>query len=61
MLILTRRIKEAITIGDEVKLTILSVKGRQVSIGIDAPKTVSIHREEVLEKIKKVLVENSSS
>ena len=47
MLILTRRIQEAIMIGDDVTLTILSVRGNQVRIGIDAPKNVEVHREEI--------------
>jgi len=47
MLILTRRISEVITIGDDVKIKILSVKGCQVRIGIDAPKGVEVHRKEV--------------
>lgn len=47
MLILTRRVHEAIKIGDNVTVTILGVKGNQVRVGINAPKEVSIHREEV--------------
>ncbi len=52
MLILTRRISESIIIGDDVKLTVLGVKGNQVRIGIDAPKDVSVHREEIYMRIK---------
>ena len=52
MLILTRRISESIIIGDDVKLTVLGVKGNQVRIGIDAPKDVSVHREEIYNRIK---------
>ena len=52
MLILTRRVGEAVKIGDEVTVTILGVKGSQVRIGIDAPKTVSVHREEIFDRIK---------
>ncbi|MBN2864604.1 MAG: carbon storage regulator CsrA [Thiotrichales bacterium] len=50
MLVLTRRENETLVIGDDIKLTILSVKGSQVRIGIDAPKSVSIQRSELLEE-----------
>lgn len=52
MLILTRRISESIIIGDDVKITVLGVKGNQVRLGIDAPKDLSVHREEIYERIK---------
>ncbi|MEO8316175.1 MAG: carbon storage regulator CsrA [Pseudomonadota bacterium] len=52
MLILTRRVGEAVVIGEEVTVTVLGVKGNQVRIGINAPKTVSVHREEIFERIK---------
>ena len=52
MLILTRRIQESIMIGDDVTMTILSVRGNQVRIGIDAPKSVEVHREEIYHKSK---------
>lgn len=53
MLILTRRISESIIIGDDVKITILGVKGNQVRIGIEAPKDLSVHREEIYERIQR--------
>ena len=52
MLILTRRVGEAVRIGDEISVTILAVKGNQVRIGFDAPKDVAVHREEVFARIK---------
>lgn len=52
MLILTRRISESIIIGDDVKITVLGVKGNQVRLGIDAPKDVSVHREEIYDRIR---------
>lgn len=52
MLILTRRLGETITIGDETKVTVLGVYGRQVRLGIEAPRTVEVHRQEVYDKIQ---------
>ncbi len=52
MLILSRRTDESIVIGDEVTITILSVKGKQVRIGINAPPDVSVHREEIYQRIQ---------
>lgn len=52
MLILTRRISESVIIGDNVKVTVLGVKGSQVRLGIDAPKDLSVHREEIYERIQ---------
>lgn len=52
MLILTRRLGESIQIGDEIRITFLEIKGKQVRIGIDAPKAVTVHREEVYQIIK---------
>jgi len=55
MLILTRRTGETVMIGNEVTLTVLGVKGNQVRIGINAPKSVPVHREEIYERIKREL------
>jgi carbon storage regulator len=52
MLILMRRERESIKIGDEVTITVLGVKGNQVRIGIAAPKMVAVHREEIYERIR---------
>ena len=52
MLILTRKVGENITIGDEIKIQVLEIKGKQVRIGIQAPKQFSIHREEIYQKIQ---------
>lgn len=52
MLILTRRIGETVVIGDDVSLTVLGVKGNQVRLGVTAPITTTVHREEVFERIK---------
>lgn len=53
MLILTRRIGETLNIGDDVQVTVLGIKGNQVRIGVNAPKDVPVHREEIYERIKK--------
>jgi carbon storage regulator len=53
MLILTRRVGETVMIGSEVTVTVLGVKGNQVRIGINAPKSVAVHREEIYERIKR--------
>ncbi len=53
MLILTRRVGETLMIGDEVTVTVLGVKGNQVRIGVSAPKDVSVHREEIYDRIKR--------
>ncbi|MFT4820608.1 MAG: carbon storage regulator [Candidatus Azotimanducaceae bacterium] len=52
MLILTRRVGETLMIGDEVTVTVLAVKGNQVRIGVDAPKHVAVHREEIYQRIQ---------
>ena len=52
MLILTRRVGETLMIGDNVSVTVLRVKGNQVRLGVNAPKDVSVHREEIFERIK---------
>ena len=52
MLILTRRVGETLMIGDQVTVTVLGVKGNQVRLGVNAPKDVAVHREEIYERIK---------
>jgi carbon storage regulator len=58
MLILTRKLGEKITIGDDITVTLIEIKGAQVKLGIDAPKSVEIHRQEIYERIRE---ENLSS
>jgi carbon storage regulator len=53
MLILTRRVGETVMIGDDVTITVLGVKGNQVRVGINAPKHIAVHREEIYERIKR--------
>tara|TARA_Y100001970_G_scaffold104695_1_gene131064 strand:- start:548 stop:730 length:183 start_codon:yes stop_codon:yes gene_type:complete len=60
MLILTRKSGESLVIGEDISVTVLGVKGNQVRIGINAPKDISVHREEVFDKIKDKSEENNS-
>lgn len=53
MLILTRRVGESLMIGDEVNVTVLGIRGNQVRIGVNAPKDVAVHREEIYDRIQK--------
>ncbi len=59
MLILTRRVGETLMIGDDVTVTVLGVKGNQVRIGVNAPKHVAVHREEIYQRIKQELDQQS--
>ena len=61
MLILTRRAGETVMIGSDVTITVLGVKGNQVRIGINAPKDVAVHREEIYERIQSELAGGSGS
>lgn len=53
MLIISRRSGETLVIGDDIKITVLSTKGNQIRLGIDAPKETKVYREEILERLKK--------
>ena len=52
MLILTRRVGESLVIGDDITITVLSVKGNQARLGVNAPRDVAVHREEIMDKIQ---------
>lgn len=52
MLILTRRPGETLTIGDDITVTVLGIKGRQIRLGVNAPKDVEVHREEIYQRIQ---------
>jgi carbon storage regulator len=59
MLILTRRVGETLMIGDQVTVTVLALQGRQVKIGISAPRNVAVHRKEVFERIQRETTEET--
>ena len=61
MLILTRKVGESLLIGDDVSITILNIRGNQVKIGVQAPKDVSVHREEIYQRIRQTKDENKVS
>ena len=54
MLILTRKLGESITIGDDIRVSVLGIRGRQVRLGIDAPSSIIVHREEIYVKIQEI-------
>jgi len=60
MLILTRRVGETVMIGDDVTITVLGVKGNQVRVGINAPKNVAVHREEIYARIVQESLDKTS-
>lgn len=61
MLILTRRVGESLMIGDEVNVTVLGIRGNQVRIGVDAPKDIAVHRQEIYERIQNEKVDGVPS
>lgn len=61
MLILTRRVGETVVIGEDVSVTVLGVKGNQIRLGINAPKTVSVHRQEIFDRIQNESGQDDSS
>ena len=61
MLILTRRVGETVVIGDDVTVTVLGVKGNQVRLGVNAPREVAVHREEIFERIRREQTEDESA
>jgi carbon storage regulator len=60
MLILTRRVGETVVIGNDVTVTVLGVKGNQVRLGVNAPREVAVHREEIFERIKREQAEDKA-
>lgn len=60
MLILSRRISERLVIGDDITITVLGIKGHQVRIGIDAPKSIGVHRQEIYLKIQEEKAANET-
>lgn len=61
MLVLSRRIEETLVIGDDIEITVLGISGNQVRIGIKAPRHISVHREEIYQRIQNELQQNVSS
>lgn len=61
MLVLTRKPSEALMLGDEVKITVLEIKGKQVRLGIDAPSDVAVHRQEIYLRIEAERLENEEN
>lgn len=61
MLILTRKLGESITIGNDIKITFLDIKGKQLRIGIEAPKHVSVHRSEIYQAIQEQNLQAAAS
>ena len=61
MLILTRRVGESLMIGDEVNVTVLGIRGNQVRIGVNAPKDVAVHREEIYDRIQQERTDDEPS
>ena len=59
MLILTRKLGERINIGDDIVITLVEIKGAQVKLGVDAPKSIGVHRHEIYERIRKANLESS--
>lgn len=61
MLILTRRVGEVLVIGDNVKITVLGIRGHQVRIGVDAPKEIAVHRQEIYDQVHKDMTDHPDS